>query len=183
MHKGTLSVLVVLAIVMILGALACGSAKLKPAEVVSADISTVSGNTTQIVVQGNFTVKNPNAVPVTLDTFEYALAAGNKTFGYTQLGHDIAMAAGQEISLSGPVVINFGDWIGDAMVYHGMSQVAALEYILPYWKEMGGQNPAPPLQSLWNSVSPGITWTARGSVVVDAGGKVATGNFTVSVTK
>ena len=188
MHKQALFSAVVLLMVLTIvtfGTLACGSktTEIKPAQVVSADIYTVSGNATDVVVQGNFTVMNPNAVQVTLTSFEYSLAVGNMSFAYLQLGRDLNIGAGKEISLSGPVDINFGNLVGNAMIGQALSQGGAVQLILPYWKKIGGQNPAAPLQPLWDSLSAGVTWTPRGTIIVEYGGQLVTGNFTESITK
>ncbi len=184
MYKKGLTWVLILLTIATLGALACGSkAEIKPAEVVSADIYTLSGNATKVVIQSDFKVENPNDMQVTLDSFEYVLSAEDKDMGYVQFSNDLSILAGEEISLSGQVVVSFNNLVADAMLGHGLSQGDALKTVLPYWKKMGGTNPAAPMQSLWDSIDPSVTLTASGSAYIEAEGQRITTNFTKSVTK
>lgn len=183
MYKSVTLVLIVITIAT-LGMLACGSkAEIKPAEVVSADIYTVSGNATHVVIQSDFKVKNPNDMQVTLDSFEYVLSVEDKDVGYVQFSADRGVSASEQISLSGTVVVSFNNLVADAMFSHGLSQGNALSTVLPYWKKMGGANPAAPMQATWDSIDPSVTLTASGSAYIEAEGQRVTTDFMKSVTK
>lgn len=183
MYKGMIVALLILTVALA-GLLACESEEeTKPAEVILDDLYPLSGNATDVVIQGDFKVKNPNDEQVVLDSFEYVVAVEDKDVGYVQFGDDRNLTASEEISLSGTAVVSFGNLVGDAMLSHGLSQTEALETILPYWKKMGGQNPVAPMQELWDSIDPGVTFTASGSAYIEVGDQRVTTNFTESITR
>jgi uncharacterized protein YaaW (UPF0174 family) len=103
--------------------------------------------------------------------------------GYAQFSDDRSILAGEEISLSGQVVVSFQNLVANEMFSHGLSQADALKTVLPYWKKMGGTNPAAPMQALWDSIDPGVTMTASGSAYIEVEGQRVTTDFTKSVTK
>lgn len=182
MHKVTAIALMVL-IVAAVGS-ACGTEPaVEPTEVISADVHTVSGNASQVVLQCDFKVKNPNTVEVTLDSLEYAVNVEDKPIGYGQFADDRIIKAGEEIQLSGGVVVTFTSLVYDAVLFQGLSQVEALKALLPYWKKLGGENPAAPMQALWDSIDSSATLTVSGSAYVEAGKQRVSTSFSNSITK
>lgn len=182
MYKGVVAALLLVAFTLV-GVLACESVEdIDPVEVLFDNV-TASGNVSAVTIEGDFTIKNPNDAQVTLDSFEYVLAVEDKDVGYLQFADDRSILAEEEVSISGTVVVSFQNLVANAMFSHGLSQGEALQTILPYWKKMGGQNPVEPMQELWDSVDPEVTFTASGSAYIEAEDQRVTANFIESITK
>ena len=155
-----------LMIAILLGTAACAPSELKPVTVELGYISNEWYGEETIVADIFFTIKNPNDVPVNLDSFTYSIKANDIPVTMKTVVPGTIIPAKGQLSLSYANVIPFTGFGGVAFEQYYMAK--GMEYVpahvagIPIWKAIGGKKPP-----LWNYPALGTLAGLRGGPTVD----------------
>ena len=129
-------------IAVMLGSIGCGPSELKPCTVELGYVSNEFQGTEVVVASVFLTVKNPNSVPVMLESVDYTLNGANNFLGTKTLAPRAVIPANGSINLSNSTIIDFAGTIVTPLVLNKAldSGTAAVMSLVP-WKLLGGKVP------------------------------------------
>jgi hypothetical protein len=132
----------ILMIAVMLGSAGCGPSELKPCTVELGYVSNEFQGTEVIVANVFLTVKNPNSVPVMLDSVDYTLNGANNFLGTKTLAPRALIPANGSVNLSNDTLIDYSGTIVTPLVLNKAldSGTAAVMALVP-WKLLGGKTP------------------------------------------
>jgi len=134
----------ILMIAVMLGSIGCGPSELKPCTVELGYVSNEFQGTEAVIASVFLTVKNPNSVPVMLDSVDYTLNGANNFLGTKTLAPRTVIPANGSVNLSNSTIIDYGGTIVAPLVLNkGLDSGTAAVMALVPWKLLGGK--APPL--------------------------------------
>ena len=186
MRRGLLVVLLLLALIA-MGLSACSSggttAEVKAPEVSFTSAQAIAGNTSVVAIQIQFNVTNPSNVWVKLDSLEFSLKIDDLNVGNLQIPCNYGIAAGDQISIPGMILVSFSPMVQSFMFGKGLSVGNATVTALPYWKKLGGTLPSTTLQPVWDAIPSTATWTAAGTAYIEGDGQRLSANFSQTLAK
>jgi hypothetical protein len=132
----------ILMIAVMLGSFGCGPSELKPCTVELGYVSNEFQGTEVIVASVFLTVKNPNSVPVMLESVDYTLNGANNFLGTKTLAPRAIIPANGSVNLSNSTLIDYAGTIVTPLVLNKAldSGTAAVMALVP-WKLLGGKTP------------------------------------------
>lgn len=135
----------ILMIAVMLGGVGCSAApsELKPCTVELGYVSNEWAGEEVIAANVFLTVKNPNAVPVSLDSLDYNVLANKTKVGMKTLVPRLIVPANGSIGLSNVSIIDYSGTLAVNPYYLGMGKdyVTAHVMAVPLWKALGGKKP------------------------------------------
>jgi hypothetical protein len=154
-------------IAVMLGSLACSSApsELKPCTVELGYVSNEWAGEETIAANVYLTVKNPNAVPVSLDSLDYNLTVSKTQVGMKTLVPKLIIPANGSVGLTSVCIIDYSASLAVQKIYIGMGKDYVTAHVMaaPLWKLLGGKKPP-----LWDYPALGILAIANaGPAVAD----------------
>lgn len=134
----------ILLIAVVLGSVGCAPSELKPCTVELGYVSNEWQGSETIIASVFLTVKNPNSVPVMLDSVDYTLNGADNFLGTKTLAPRLVIPANGSVNLSNSTIIDYAGTIVTPLVLNKAldSGTAAVMALVP-WKLLGGK--APPL--------------------------------------
>ncbi len=155
----------VLMIAVMLGGAGCSSApsELKPCTVELGYVSNEWAGEEVIAANVFLTVKNPNAVPVSLDSLDYNVLANKTKVGMKTLVPRLIVPANGSVGLSNVSIIDYSGTLAVNPYYLGLGKdyVTAHVMAVPLWKALGGKKPP-----LWDYAAIGVLAGLRGGPTV-----------------
>jgi len=155
----------ILMIAIMLGGAGCSAApsELKPCTVDLGYVSNEWAGEEVIAANVFLTVKNPNAVPVSLDSLDYNVLANKTKVGMKTLVPRLIVPANGSIGLSNVSVIDYSGTLAVNPYYLGLGKdyVTAHVMAVPLWKALGGKKPP-----LWDYAAIGVLAGLRGGPTV-----------------
>jgi hypothetical protein len=152
-------------IAVMLGGAGCSAApsELKPCTVELGYVSNEWAGEEVIAANVYLTVKNPNAVPVSLDSLDYNVLANKTKVGMKTLVPRLIVPANGSIGLSNVSVIDYSGTLAVNPYYLGLGKdyVTAHVMAVPLWKALGGKKPP-----LWDYAAIGVLAGLRGGPTV-----------------
>jgi len=152
-------------IAIMLGGAGCSAApsELKPCTVDLGYVSNEWAGEEVIAANVFLTVKNPNAVPVSLDSLDYNVLANKTKVGMKTLVPRLIVPANGSIGLSNVSVIDYSGTLAVNPYYLGLGKdyVTAHVMAVPLWKALGGKKPP-----LWDYAAIGVLAGLRGGPTV-----------------
>ena len=131
-------------VAVMLGSAGCGPSELKPCTVELGYVSNEWQGTETVIANVFLTVKNPNSVPVMLDSVDYSLNGANNFLGTKTLAPRLVIPANGSVNLSNSTIIDYSGTIVTPLVLNkGLDSGTAAVMALVPWKLLGGK--APPL--------------------------------------
>ena len=157
----------ILMIGVLLGSLACAAAapsELKPCTVDLGYVSNEWGGEEVIAANVFLTVKNPNPVPVTLDSVDYRITVNKTEVGMKTLVPRLTIPAMGSVGLSNISIIDYSASLAVQQIYIGQGKGYDVAHIMaaPLWKLLGGKKPP-----LWDYPAFGILPTIRSGPTTD----------------
>jgi LEA14-like dessication related protein len=154
----------VLMIAVMLGSIGCGPSELKPCTVELGYVSNEWAGEEVIAANVYLTVKNPNAVPVSLDSLDYSVLANKTKVGMKTLVPRVIVPANGSVGLSTVSIIDYSSTLAVNPYYLGLGKdyVTAHVMAVPLWKALGGKKPP-----LWDYAAIGVLAGLRGGPTVD----------------
>lgn len=136
----------ILMIVVLLGSLACAAAapsELKPCTVELGYVSNEWGGEEVIAASVFLTVKNPNSVPVTLDSLDYSITVNKTEVAMKTLVPGLIIPAMGSVGLSNISVIDYSASLAVQKIYIGQGKDYVTAHVMaaPLWKLLGGKKP------------------------------------------
>ena len=146
----------ILMLVALLGSLACSAAapsELKPCTVDLGYVSNEWGGEEVIAANVFLTVKNPNPVPVTLDSVDYKITVNKTEVGMKTLVPRLTIPANGSVGLSNISIIDYSASLAVQQIYIGQGKDYVTAHIMAasLWKLLGGKKPP-----LWDYPALGI---------------------------
>jgi hypothetical protein len=146
----------VLMIAVLLGSLACAAAapsELKPCTVELGYVSNEWGGEEVIAANVYLTVKNPNPVPVTLDSIDYKIVVNKTEVGMKTLVPRLIIPAMGSIGLSNISIIDYSASLAVQQIYIGQGKDYVTAHVMAasLWKLLGGKKPP-----LWDYPALGV---------------------------
>jgi hypothetical protein len=142
-------------IAVLLGSLACSAApsELKPCTVELGYVSNEWGGEEVIAANVFLTVKNPNPVPVTLDSLDYKITVSKTEVGMKTLVPGLIIPASGSIGLSNINIIDYSASLAVQKIYIGQGKDYVTAHVMaaPLWKLLGGKKP-----SFWSYPALGV---------------------------
>ncbi len=152
-------------IAVMLGGAGCSSApsELKPCTVELGYVSNEWAGEEVIAANVFLTVKNPNAVPVSLDSLDYNVLANKTKVGMKTLVPRLIVPANGSVGLSNVSIIDYSGTLAVNPYYLGLGKdyVTAHVMAVPLWKALGGKKPP-----LWDYAAIGVLAGLRGGPTV-----------------
>ena len=129
-------------IAVMLGSAGCGPSELKPCTVELGYVSNEWQGSETIIANVFLTVKNPNSVPVMLESVSYTLNGANNFLGTKTLTPSFIIPANGSANLSNDTIIDYAGTIVTPLVLNKAldSGTAAVMALVP-WKQLGGKTP------------------------------------------
>jgi hypothetical protein len=151
-------------IAVMLGSIGCGPSELKPCTVELGYVSNEWAGEEVIAANVYLMVKNPNSVPVSLDSLDYSVLANKTKVGMKTLAPRLIVPANGSVGLSTVSVIDFSGTLAVNPNYLGLGKdyVTAHVMAVPLWKALGGKKPP-----LWDYAAIGVLAGLRGGPTVD----------------
>ncbi len=154
-------------LVALLGSLACEAAapsELKPCTVDLGYVSNEWGGEEVIAANVFLTVKNPNTVPVTLDSLDYKVTVNKNEVAMKTLVPGLIIPANGSVSLSNISVIDYSASLAVQGIYIGQGKDYVTAHVMAasLWKLLGGKKPP-----LWDYPALGIYAGLKGGPTVD----------------
>jgi hypothetical protein len=151
-------------IAVMLGGIGCGPSALKPCTVELGYVSNEWAGEEVIAANVYLTVKNPNAVPVSLDSLDYSVLANKTKVGMKTLVPRLIVPANGSVGLSTVSIIDYSSTLAVNPYYLGLGKdyVTAHVMAVPLWKALGGKKPP-----LWDYAAIGILAGLRAGPTVD----------------
>jgi hypothetical protein len=155
----------ILMVAVMLGGAGCSAApsELKPCTVELGYVSNEWAGEEVIAADVYLTVKNPNSVPVSLDSLDYSLLANKTKVGMKTLVPRLIVPANGSVSLSNVSIIDYSGTLAVNPYYLGLGKdyVTAHVMAVPLWKALGGKKPP-----LWDYAAIGVLAGLRGGPTV-----------------
>ena len=153
----------VLMIAVMLGSVGCGPSALKPCTVELGYVSNEWQGEETVAADVYLTVKNPNSVPVSLDSLDYNLLANKAKVGMKTLAPRMIIPANGSVSLTSVSIIDFSGTLAINPNYLGLGKDYVTAHVMaaPLWKALGGKKP-----NFWDYPAIGILATANGGPTV-----------------
>jgi len=157
----------VLMIAVLLGTAACSAAmpsEIKPATIDLGYVSNEWGGEEVIAANVFFTVKNPNPIPVTLDSMNYKVIVNSTPIAMKTLVPALTIPANSSVTLSNIILVDYSSSLAVSIYYlaQGKDYVTAHVMAAPLWKLLGGKKPP-----LWDYPALGVLAGLRGGPTVD----------------
>lgn len=158
----------VLMIAALLGALACAAAapsELKPCTVELGYVTNEWAGEEVIAANVLLTVKNPNPVPVTLDSVDYKITVNQTEVGMKTLVPRLIIPANGSVDLSNISIIDYSASLAVQRLYIGQGKDYVTAHVMAagLWKTLGGKKPP-----LWSYPAIGVLDTIKsGPTVAD----------------
>ena len=154
-------------IAVLLGSLACAAAapsELKPCTVELGYVSNEWAGEEVIAANVYLTVKNPNTVPVTLDSLDYKLTVSDTEIGMKTLVPRLIVPANGSIGLSNISVIDYSASLAVQKIYIGQGKDYVTAHVMAagLWKLLGGKKPP-----FWSYPAMGVFAGLKGGPTVD----------------
>lgn len=145
-----------LIIAVLLSTLACAAAapsELKPCTVELGYVSNEWAGEEVIAASVFLTVKNPNPVPVTLESIDYKITVNKTEVGMKTLVPRILIPAMGSVGLSNINIIDFSSSLAVQQIYIGQGKDYVTAHVMAasLWKLLGGKKP-----SFWSYPAAGI---------------------------
>ena len=129
-------------IAIMLGSIGCGPSALKPCTVELGYVSNEWQGSETIIASVFLTIKNPNSVPVMLDSVDYTLNGANNFLGTKTLAPRLIIPANGSVNLSNSTIIDYAGTIVTPLVLNkGLDSGTAAVMALVPWKLLGGKTP------------------------------------------
>jgi hypothetical protein len=154
----------VLIIAVMLGGIGCAPSELKPCTVELGYVSNEWAGEEVIAADVYLTIKNPNAVPVSLDSLDYNVFANKTKVGMKTLAPRLIIPANGSIGLNTVSIIDFSGTLAVNPNYLGLGKdyVTAHVMAVPLWKALGGKKPP-----LWDYAAIGVLAGLKSGPTVD----------------
>ena len=154
-------------LVALLGSLACAAAapsELKPCTVELGYVSNEWGGEEVIAANVYLTIKNPNPVPVTLDSLDYKIVVSNTEVGMKTLVPRLIVPANGSIGLSNISIIDYSASLAVQKIYIGQGKDYVTAHVMAagLWKLLGGKKPP-----FWSYPAMGVFAGLKGGPTVD----------------
>ena len=151
-------------IAVMLGSIGCGPSELKPCTVELGYVSNEWAGEEVIAANVYLMVKNPNSVPVSLDSLDYGVLANKTKVSMKTLAPRLIVPANGSVGLSTVSIIDFSGTLAVNPYYLalGKDYVTAHVMAVPLWKALGGKKPP-----LWDYAAIGVLAGLRGGPTVD----------------
>ena len=164
-------------IAVMLGSIGCGPSELKPCTVELGYISNEWAGEETIAADVYLTVKNPNSIPVSLDSVDYKLTVGKTQVGMKTLVPRVVIPANGSIGLTSVCIIDYSASLAVQQIYIGQGKDYVTAHVMaaPLWKILGGKKPP-----IWDYPALGILAIANGGPTV-ADIKAGTADMTAAV--
>jgi hypothetical protein len=169
----------ILMIAVMLGSFGCGPSELKPCTVELGYVSNEWAGEEVIAANVYLTVKNPNSVPVSLDSLDYSILANKTKVGMKTLVPRLIVPANGSVGLSNVSVIDYSGTLAVNPYYLGLGKDYVTAHVMaaPLWKALGGKKP-----NLWAFPAIGVlAGLNSGPLVADI--KAGKADMTAVVTK
>ena len=155
-----------LMVALLIGSVGCAAApsELKPCVVELGYVSNEWAGEETVAANVLLTVKNPNPVPVSLDSLDYKIVVNKTEVGMKTLVPGIVIPANGSVNLSNVSIIDYSASLAVQKIYIGMGKDYVTAHVMaaPLWKLLGGKKPA-----FWNYPAIGVLATAKGGPTVD----------------
>jgi hypothetical protein len=166
LNKLCLPVAILMAVVL-LGSLACAAAaptELKPCTVELGFVSNEWGGEEVVAANVFLTVKNPNAVPVTLDSLDYKIVVNKTEIAMKTLVPRLIIPANGSVGLSNISIIDYSASLAVQKIYIGQGKDYVTAHVMAasLWKLLGGKKPP-----LWDYPALGIYAGLKGGPTID----------------
>ena len=150
-------------IAVMLGSAGCGPSELKPCTVELGYVSNEWAGEEVIAADVFLTVKNPNSVPVSLDSLDFNVLANKTKVGMKTLVPRLLIPANGSVGLSNVCIIDYSGTLAVNPYYLGLGKdyVTAHVMAVPLWKALGGKKPP-----LWDYAAIGVLTGLRGGPTV-----------------
>jgi len=157
----------VLMLAALLGTIACGPAapsELKPCEVQLGYVTNEWAGEEVIAANVFLTVKNPNPVPVKLDSLDYKILVNKTEIAMKTLVPGVIIPAEGSVGLSNVSIIDYSASLAVQKIYIGQGKDYVTAHVMAasLWKLLGGKKPP-----LWDYPALGIYATLKGGPTVD----------------
>jgi LEA14-like dessication related protein len=154
----------VLMIAILLSTLACAPSELKPCTVELGYVSNEWAGEEVVAANVFLTIKNPNSVPVSLDSLNYSMVVSKTEVGMKTLVPGVLIPANGSIGLSNTVLIDYSSSLAVQKIYIGQGKDYVTAHVMaaPLWKLLGGKKPP-----LWDYPAIGVFSKLKGGATVD----------------
>ncbi len=152
-------------VAIMLGGIGCSAApsELKPCTVELGYVANEWAGEEVIAANVFLTVKNPNSVPVSLDSLDYNVLANKTKVGMKTLVPRLIVPANGSVGLANVSIIDYSGTLAVNPYYLGLGKdyVTAHVMAVPLWKALGGKKPP-----LWDYAAIGVLAGLRGGPTV-----------------
>ena len=146
------------------------SAELQPVEIDLNGVDVVYGGDSAIVLEADFTVRNPNDYQVVVKDPEYEFWTGDMNLGGKKVSITLYVPGGTTVNFKSAVGVVTFKWLVVPLLLKGNSPGKAAVSLLPLWKSLGGALPNPKLKKLWDKTkAKGTGYKATGRVTIAGG--------------
>ena len=153
-------------IAVMLGGAGCSAApsELKPCTVELGYVSNEWAGEEVIAANVYLMVKNPNSVPVSLDSLDYGVLANKTKVSMKTLAPRLVVPANGSVGLATVSAIDFSGTLAINPNYLGLGKdyVTAHVMAVPLWKALGGKKPP-----FWSYAAAGVLPGLRSGPTVD----------------
>jgi hypothetical protein len=149
-------------IAVMLGAAGCATQKLLPCTVELGYIANKWAGEEVVIFDVPLTVKNPNSIPITLYSLDYALAVNDKSLGMTTSIPGVFIPANDKVVLTYTNFVAFSEGVGMPNYYAGKDYVTAHVAAVPTWKLLEGKEP-----NFWAYPALGMLASIKGGVALE----------------
>jgi LEA14-like dessication related protein len=154
MKKFLLPLAIIMTVIM-LGTIGCSPApsELKPCTVSLGYVSNEWAGEEVIAANVLLTVKNPNTVPVTLESLDYKLLANDAEVGMKTMVPRLIVPASGSIDVPSTIIIDYSASLAVQKIYIGQGKDYVTAHVMAasQWKMLGGKKPP-----LWDYPALGI---------------------------
>ena len=130
-------------IVVMLGAAGCAAQQksLLPCTVELGYVANKWAGEEAVIFDTPLTVKNPNSIPITLYSLDYALTVNDMKLGMRTSIPGVFIPANDKVVLIYTNFVAFSEGLGIPNYYAGKDYVTAHVMAVPTWKLLGGKKP------------------------------------------
>jgi len=153
---------------VLLGTAACSAAmpsEIKPATVDLGYVSNEWAGEEVIAANILFTIKNPNPIPVMLDSMNYKVVVNDTPIAMKTSVPGLTVPANGSVSVSNTILVDYSSSLAVSIYYlaQGKDYVTAHVMAAPLWKLLGGKKPP-----IWDYPALGILAGLRSGPALDA---------------
>ena len=127
---------------------------LQSCQVELEEVYKLFGGKESITLTPIFSIANPNAYEITVETFDYIITADGGVVGSGQCTNPIYIPAETTAHLESAFTLLINNVIGQFLM-GGMSPQDSAAAAMPSWKALGGVLPMAPLQPVWDGAPDG----------------------------